>query len=740
MTKACFFILTFFAGFGCFLSASSQCAPDIQELWINAEGPGGDGLTPEKAAVDFAALLAGEFFQGEQPIFVYFMGSQVHDLPTDLYYPTYPIAGRCGVSFIGLETNTTINANYGLLLQAGYGPILIANLTFQECNSLDRGGAVRYLNDTQDGFILDGVTFQGCTSEEEGGAIFISTPNTINIRLRSTNFYNCSATEGGGGFFKVPNGSISLDFVQVVGCNATSRGGGLFISQAEKLSIEVPHIIATRNYAVDGAALFVTGDNSLVIEKGFFSCNIAENTGAAIYTTQSMTTIEDAWIYANINQLTDGEDLFSEAGSFTANNVNTTVACGIEGCCPFLPTTTTTTPITTTTEPITTTTITQTTTTNPSSSTSTSTPITFSTTSPSTTPSSSSSTSTTTTPTRTPPTTTTTTTTTTDGSISEDVCSGGNCTVLTFPEVGSSPSSNTTLTVGDSSLTVDSSSNSSQFAYDFAWGTISEVDPELSGPVKEIELSQLEWDRYTFANASFVFVSFQTTVDQGVRAANPIRIFFEGSFSQVGSDSGVNEANLTHSLKTSLSIEGDWQFGKPTNTLRVELVLSGEFVKDQCGRTSRIRNSTAEWALYELYGPNDTMTFMNLLKYCYIDGSSTPQSVELASPRLVEHGIVVDLTFPSFQNRLDYDPNLAVLLQGGKNSACGGSIFEWILPVSFLIGAGIVILAITMLGTTSCLSPYILGRDSASSHHIRPTASKKNRPGPPRSPSSSSSA
>ena len=294
----------------------------------------------------------------------------------------------------------------------------------------------------------------------------------------------------------------------------------------------------------------------------------------------------------------------------------------------------------------------------------------------------------------------------------EEFCSDVNCSVLVFPDLIPS-TSNTTFIVGNNTLTVDTSSNSSRFIYNFSWGSIYEADPALPDPVKGIDLTLLKWARYTFANDSHVFVSFQAIAAYGEWATHPIDIFFEASFSRIATD------NATHSLKTSLVIEGDWQFDKPTNKLHVEMVLSGEFVKDQCGRSSRIRNSTAESVLYELYAPNNTITFLELLKYCSIDGVQMPQSVNLATPRLLGQTVLVDVVFPSFKMRLDYDPNMAVLLSAGRNDSCNSSLMVWILPASFLIGAGLVILSVMILGSTPWLAPYILGIEGRRVHKLR---------------------
>src|SRR3989338_9544932 len=180
------------------------------------------------------------------------MGSEVHELPSTSYSPNWGFTQRCGVSFIGLEANSTINANFGLLLQAGYGPILVSNLTFQACLSNSPGGAIRYINETQDNVILEGVTFQGCTSDQEGGAIFLNTSYFIEVHLRSINFYNCSANDGGGAYLSVPQGIINLDIIQVVGCSATapaSRGGGFYLFHDDGAENQVNQPTATDNHA-----------------------------------------------------------------------------------------------------------------------------------------------------------------------------------------------------------------------------------------------------------------------------------------------------------------------------------------------------------------------------------------------------------------------------------------------------------------------------------------------------------
>lgn len=718
--KPFFLTLVCFAVLGCLLSASALvCDPGTLELWINASRTSGTGLTPANAAPNFGTLLGGAL-TSDQPIIIYFMGDAVHNLPTTFYSPSYSFSLRCGVSFVGLEAENTINANYGLLLEAGYGAIHIANLTFQACHSSSPGGAIRYIGEPKDDLTLEGVAFQGCISDQEGGAIFLRTTYAITVQLIETRFYNCSATYGGGAHLSVPAGSINLYIVQLVGCSATapaSQGGGLFLLNDAGIQIEVTDLIATYNHAFNGAALFLTGNASMTVQTSEFSCNYAGNKGAAIYTEQGDTVLDIAWIYANINEEGAGEDLFSEVGSFIVNlNLNTTVACGVEGCCPLSPyTTTLTTPATTitVTEPTITTTIQLTTPSQPTTTTTT-------TTTTSTPTSTIASTSVSTTATFSTTTTLTTTSTTTQGTIIEEVCSEVNCSVLVFPDLVPSPS-NTTLIVGNNTLTVDTSSNSTHFVYNFSWGSIYETDPELPHQVKGIDLSLLKWVRYTFSNDSHVFVSFQAMAAYGEWATHPIYVYFEATFSRIATD------NATHSLKTSLIIEGDWQFDKPTNKLHVEMVLSGEFVKDQCGRSSRIRNSTAESVLYELYAPNNTITFMELLKYCSIDGVKMPQSVDLATPRLLDHSIIVDVVFPSFKMRLDYDPNLAVLLRGGSNNPCGGSLFEWILPVSFLIAAGIVIVAVIILGTTPWLAPYFLGREGARVHKLRTYVSTNQR-------------
>ena len=146
---------------------------------------------------------------------------------------------------------------------------------------------------------------------------------------------------------------------------------------------------------------------------------------------------------------------------------------------------------------------------------------------------------------------------------------------------------------------------------------------------------------------------------------------------------------------------------------------SGEFGTDNCGKSTRLLNSTTESLLYELYAPNNTVTRLELLKYCHIDGDTSPQPAFITAPSLSNQTITVNATFPSFKQRLDYDPNMAVLLSAGMDDDCRESILVWILPVGFLAGAGVIIISISILGTTPWLAPYILGYEAVRVHKLR---------------------
>ena len=62
---------------------------------------------------------------------------------------------------------------------------------------------------------------------------------------------------------------------------------------------------------------------------------------------------------------------------------------------------------------------------------------------------------------------------------------------------------------------------------------------------------------------------------------------------------------------------------------------------------------------------------------------------------------------------------MAVLLSAGLDNDCRESILVWILPVGFLAGAGMVIIAVSVLGTTPWLAPYILGYEAVRVHKLR---------------------
>ena len=145
----------------------------------------------------------------------------------------------------------------------------------------------------------------------------------------------------------------------------------------------------------------------------------------------------------------------------------------------------------------------------------------------------------------------------------------------------------------------------------------------------------------------------------------------------------------------SLSIDGDWKFDDPTNTLDVDLIVRGVFHDfDDCGKTRQYRvQHGSEQDVYHFGSDASTAASVTIVRQCLAD--SVTREVGTRTPVFFDNNTAVNITmrFPSFNSSLYYDPNFALLLGFTGSRSCN-SLLAWILPASFIAGAAAIILLV----------------------------------------------
>ncbi|WP_298521337.1 Ig-like domain repeat protein [uncultured Methanobrevibacter sp.] len=188
--------------------------------------------------------------------------------------------------------NNTTRVDGGALFVTG-NDVTIKNTTFDQCSAVNNGGAVYVIGNNAE--IIE-CTFTKNTGSD-GAALFI---NGTGCKLINSTFNGNTANDDGAIFWQGDNGymyNITCVNNKGVSQGSNSRGGTICLTgnnvtvAKSRFTSSVATIDAGKNSSkVDGGALFVTGNDVIIIDTTFDKCTAANN-GGALYVIGNNTEI-----------------------------------------------------------------------------------------------------------------------------------------------------------------------------------------------------------------------------------------------------------------------------------------------------------------------------------------------------------------------------------------------------------------------------------------------------------------
>ncbi len=201
----------------------------------------------------------------------------------------------------------------GAIYNRSNQPALIRGVTFENNYAGHRGGAI--LNDRS--LELENCIFVDNHSEDSSGALH----NSSNLIVRTSEFTGNSVGNGSGG--AVENWGTGVITESIFQNNSASMSGGGISSNGPSANLTLIGVTLTQNQAVDGGALYNTGE--MHVSTATISENRTSHFGGGIYNTGSMDVADSQFLHnGGINQpITDqgGAIYNAQNASVTINGV-----------------------------------------------------------------------------------------------------------------------------------------------------------------------------------------------------------------------------------------------------------------------------------------------------------------------------------------------------------------------------------------------------------------------------------
>lgn len=256
--------------------------------------------------------------------------------------------------------------------------------------------------------------------------------------------------------------------------------------------------------------------------------------------------------------------------------------------------------------------------------------------------------------------------------------------------------------------------------FSFSWGAIREVEPNSNLTIKGIEVSAINWTRQIWVEPALLTATLSTMIFPHGDFHHPFNVTLTTTF--VRDPAGANFSDFsTSSLKLSLTIGGEWGFVAPENELHVDFSFQGPFAPNDCGETFKVKEKSPDFIYFDVYTKKRSTFQINFLRYCFADEIKHPAQVK--NPNIRQDRASFLLVCPSFSSSLFYDPSFALLL-GRRDNACKTSLFYWILPVSFILGALVISLLICFIGSLPFALPFVKGKEGHRIHRLRITTAR----------------
>ncbi|KAA6364735.1 MAG: hypothetical protein EZS28_039738, partial [Streblomastix strix] len=193
-------------------------------------------------------------------------------------------------------------AIYASLYDASSKFRIIGNVKFDQCESINKGGAIYIKADMSQLIEINNAVFTVCTCTKEGGGIYAYITNGGSFRITNgTTFTQCKSISGSGGglytIVKTTTSEIQIsDGVTFDGCLSGQQGGGLYISADQSKINEINKMIVKECQAKkEGSGLYIE-----VIQSAFLQiCNGTSFTDCA---SQSITS-SGGGMYAKVKDI-----------------------------------------------------------------------------------------------------------------------------------------------------------------------------------------------------------------------------------------------------------------------------------------------------------------------------------------------------------------------------------------------------------------------------------------------------
>lgn len=233
--------------------------------------------------------------------------------------------------------------------------------------------------------------------------------------------------------------------------------------------------------------------------------------------------------------------------------------------------------------------------------------------------------------------------------------------------------------------------NDTSVSFGIDWGSIREMTPQ-GKLIKSVNPVTENWLRSIEKNSTTAVIVFSTVETRPPWQDQPVAIALTVTLGLQARSKSLTNA------KFSLSVDGDWKFEDPKNTLDVDLIVRGAFHNmSHCGKTRQFRiHQNSEDTVYRFGADSSTGTSVSILRNCVAD--SVTRTVSSGSPVVFDNNTAVNITirFPSFKSSLYYDPNFALLLGFTGDWSCD-PLLTWILPAAFLGGAALIVLLVILI-------------------------------------------
>lgn len=280
---------------------------------------------------------------------------------------------------------------------------------------------------------------------------------------------------------------------------------------------------------------------------------------------------------------------------------------------------------------------------------------------------------------------------------------------------GSGSNITVTLIPNSTSTQVHLNSPRQTLEVTLGWGVISEVTRE-GQVVKSVDPISANWTRVITVNTSTITVEYISTEFVGPMWPDPnLRIQL---ITQISFNSQQNlSQNDTELIKFSVDITGVWGFSDDSNQLHVEFTVKAPVrQRKTCDvqQSWEVASDTPTAETFRVFLANDTATTLTFLKDCILDDEQKRTDISDPSVFSDMSGWTVTVVFPSFLDRMYYDPSFALLL-GYSDENCD-PLLSWILPVAFVAGAAVAIFIFVVLIYFPPTSRYLVG---ARTHHIQ---------------------